>query len=73
MSERPPDVTAWELPRALELLACGGWRVAQVIETRPPSAGPGQGVARVVRQRLADGGSLQLVVAYPEYGPRTDR
>jgi hypothetical protein len=73
LSARPPDVTACQLPRALELLACGGWTVAQIIETGPPSAGPGQGVARVVRQRLTDGGSLQIVVAYPEYGPRTDR
>ncbi|NSW55680.1 MAG: hypothetical protein HPY44_06670 [Armatimonadetes bacterium] len=73
MSDRPPDVTACELPLALERLTRGGWTVAQVIETGPPSAGPGQGVARVVRQRLTDGGSLQLVVAYPQYGQPKDR
>ena len=67
----PPDVTAREVNTALKTLAEEGWKVADILETRPPFAGPGKGAARVARLRVVDGGAVQLVLVYPEYGPRT--
>lgn len=66
----PPDVTAREVTTALKALAEEGWQVAEILETRPPFAGPGKGVARVARLRVVEDGAVQLVLVYPEYGPR---
>jgi len=61
MAEDMPEVIGWELEEAKDKLSSGGWRV-QVTETFPPKhklIGP----LRVVRQRLMQGGEVELVAA----------
>lgn len=65
MRQPAPDVTAYELSAARELLEAAGWRVGRVTQTRPPGAGPGLGAPAVVRQRPGSEGEVELVVVYP--------
>ena len=62
-----PDVVGYTLDEACQVIAAAGWRVGEVIETRPPRrtlADP----RRVLRQRVGADGSVVLVVC----GERSD-
>lgn len=72
MRAAPPDVTASELPGAVERLNREGWEVDRVCETGPPRAGAGRGTPRVARVRVAGEGSVELVVVYTQYEKRRD-
>jgi hypothetical protein len=57
----PPDVVGYTLDDAHEILAAAQWTSVEVAETRPPRrtlVSP----ARVVRERLAAGDRVQLIV-----------
>ena len=63
----PPDVVGYTLDDACQTIAAAGWRVGEVIDTRPPRrtlVDP----RRVVRQRVGADGSVVLVVC----GERSD-
>ena len=64
---QPPDVVGYTLDDACQAVAAAGWKVGEVIETRPPRrtlADP----RRVLRQRVGVDGSVVLVVC----GERSD-
>jgi hypothetical protein len=63
----PPNVVAYTLENARAALAAAGWTVGEVIETVPPRRGL-LDPRRVVRQRTAADGSVELVVC----GERAD-
>lgn len=68
MTSEPPDVTAFELPDALEMLAVAGWHCDKIIVTRPTRGGQeGMGIPRVARVRLIAHGEVELVVVYTRY------
>jgi len=56
-----PDVLGLALERATRVLAETAWRV-RVIQTSPPQ-GPAGGTRRVVRQRRAADGAVELTAA----------
>ncbi len=57
----PPDVVGYTLDEARGILAAAQWTAVEVAETCPPRRGlrPPQ---RVVRERLAPGERVQLIV-----------
>lgn len=57
----PPNVVAYTLENARDAVAAAGWKVGTVIETRPPRRTL-EDPRRVVRQRVAADGSVELVV-----------
>lgn len=63
----PPNVVASTLEDAREAVVAAGWVVGAVIETRPPRRTL-EGPRRVVRQRVAADGTVELVVC----GERAD-
>jgi hypothetical protein len=66
-----PDVTAYELPHAQEVLLQAGWSVGRITETGPPRAVGGRGVARVARVRVIAPGEVELVVVFTQYDRAT--
>ncbi len=64
---QPPDVVGYTLDDARQAVTAAGWRVGEVIETRPPRRVLGD-PRRVVRQRVSPDGSVALVVT----GERSD-
>lgn len=63
----PPDVVGYTLEAARQALVAAGWRVGAVTETRPPRRTL-EDPRRVVRQRTAADGAVDLVVC----GERSD-
>jgi hypothetical protein len=66
----PPDVIGYTLAEAQAMLAAAQWAAVEVAETRPPrrtSLPP----LRVVRQRCAAGGRVQLIVCGERAEDRT--
>lgn len=57
----PPNVVASTLEDARDAVVAAGWMVGEVIETQPPRRTL-EGPRRVVRQRVAADGSVELVV-----------
>jgi beta-lactam-binding protein with PASTA domain len=60
-SPEPPDLVAYTLEEAREILAAAGWREGDTVDTCSPRrtlVGP----RRVVRQRVDEAGRIALVV-----------
>jgi undecaprenyl diphosphate synthase len=64
-----PQIIGWELAEAEQLLSAAGQRV--VVRATAPPRGPVAGTMRVVRQRVLEDGSIELVVAAHSQGPVT--
>ncbi len=62
-----PDCLAMEQNKARQMLKSSGIGLVEIVITGPPRGGSPQGEARVVRQRLKNDGTCQLVVAYRQY------
>lgn len=74
MSTNAPDVIGLELEEARRRLAAAGLAIAAVTESRSPLPGVQlSGGLRVVRQRLGEDGSVELVVTPERYDPATLR
>ncbi len=63
----PPNVVGYTLESARAAIVAAGWTVGEVLETRPRRQTL-QDPRRVVRQRVAADGSVELVVC----GERAD-
>jgi len=59
---------ALPLPEALARIEAEGQTLAGVVVTGPPGAGRGEGVPRVIRERMRPDG-LELTVAFPTGAP----
>ncbi|MCE5219281.1 hypothetical protein LLH03_19870 [bacterium] len=66
MSPEPPDVTAWPLEAARQVLTEAGWQV-QVTVAGHPRGKTGLGTQRVVRQGLLREKLVELVVVFARY------
>jgi len=64
---RLPDVIGYALDDARQVITAAGWRLGEIIETRPPRRTL-QDPRRVVRERVDSQGLLTLVVC----GERSD-
>lgn len=64
---RLPDVVGYALDDAQQTLAAAGWRLGEIVETRPPRRTL-QDPRRVVRERVDGQGLVELVVC----GERSD-
>lgn len=62
-----PDCVGFEINLAKRRLEQSGVTGVEISVTQPPRGGIPGGDARVVRQRLLENGTCQLVIAYREY------
>jgi hypothetical protein len=65
------DVLGLDVDAAIAALGADGYRV-EIVETRTPKAVTLTGARRVVRQRAAAAGLVQLVVTHERFGPRPE-
>lgn len=61
-----PDVVAFPLSLAEEIVAAAGVRVSQIITLLPPRDKQGGGALRVVRQRAVGSDVVELTVCYQQ-------
>lgn len=67
---QPPDVTAFELERACQVLAAAGWTAATQVVTVSRRHLQAQEVRkRVLRQRVVGDHQVELVIADAPAGP----
>jgi hypothetical protein len=62
-----PDVLALEVEEARSRLKAAGFEEVRVEVTGPPWPGEARGEKRVLRQKVAEDGVVELVVAHVKY------